>query len=62
MKIGMQKFPVVCRKHSDAVVYHEAGKACPLCMANDKVLELLNENDTLANTVEGMSAGASQTF
>lgn len=46
MRNDIDRFPKVYRKH-DAIVYHESDKACPLCVAENKIKELVSDYDTL---------------
>ena len=52
-----EKFFEVCRKHYLAIVYYD-GKECPLCAAQETIMELEGEYDALRGEHENAIFGA----
>jgi len=56
-KVG-EKVLTVCRKHNDAIVYHNLDIGCPLCVAQETIMELEGEYDALRGEHENATFGA----
>ena len=52
-----EKFFEVCRKHYSAIVYYD-GKECPLCVAQETIMELEGEYDALKGEHKNATFGA----
>jgi len=53
-----KKYPKCCRLHSDCVVFYESDKICPLCVAQETIMELEGEYDALRGEHENATFGA----
>jgi len=56
-KVG-EKVLTVCKKHNDAIVYHNLDIGCPLCVAQETIMELEGEYDALRGEHENATFGA----
>jgi len=56
-KVG-EKVLTVCRKHENAIVYHNLDIGCPLCVAQETIMELEGEYDALRGEHENATFGA----
>jgi len=56
-KVG-EKVLTVCKKHNDAIVYHNLDIGCPLCVAQETIMELEGEYDALKGEHENATFGA----
>jgi len=56
-KVG-EKVLTVCKKHNNAIVYHNLDIGCPLCVAQETIMELEGEYDALRGEHENATFGA----
>ena len=56
-KVG-EKILTVCKKHNDAIVYYNLDIGCPLCVAQETIMELEGEYDALRGEHENATFGA----
>ena len=56
-KVG-EKVLTVCKKHNNAIVYHNLDIRCPLCVAQETIMELEGEYDALKGEHENATFGA----
>ena len=56
-KVG-EKVLTVCKKHNNAIVYHNLDIGCPLCVAQETIMELEGEYDALKGEHENATFGA----
>ena len=56
-KVG-EKVLTICKKHNDAIVYHNLDIGCPLCVAQETIMELEGEYDALRGEHENATFGA----
>ena len=56
-KVG-EKVLTVCKKHNNAIVYHNLDIGCPLCIAQETIMELEGEYDALRGEHENATFGA----
>jgi len=60
-KVG-EKVLTVCKKHNNAIVYHNLDIGCPLCIAQETIMELEGEYDALRGEHENATFGAPGSF
>jgi len=56
-KVG-EKVLTVCKKHNNAIIYHNLDIGCPLCVAQETIMELEGEYDALRGEHENATFGA----